>query len=124
ARPGQGEPVALHVEALHQVQVGRVPVVVVAGRVTGGAVGDPAAGVAERVPDGRTPPVLVHRALDLVRGGRHAPQEPGREAAYRRAVGRRGAGVRAPDAAGEGRHGQAAERGGAQELAAGEVERR
>jgi hypothetical protein len=77
ARPGEGEPVPADAQVGHQRHVLPVPVVVVAGHVAGAAVGDAAGLVRERVPDGWTPPVLAHRALDLVRRGGHAPPEVG-----------------------------------------------
>src|SRR5439155_21469600 len=69
ARPGDGEPVRVDAEAPHHRDVLRPAVVVVAGHVAGVAVVDGAGYAAERVPDGRSPAVLGHRALDLVRGG-------------------------------------------------------
>jgi hypothetical protein len=74
-RPRDGQVVGVHAEPGHQRDVLRVPVVVVAGHVAGTAVGDATRLVREGVPDGRSLAVLVHRALDLVRGRGDAPAE-------------------------------------------------
>ena len=74
-RPGDGEPVRPDAELAHQRDVLGPAVVVVAGDVAGVAVVDGAGHPAERVPDRRGSPVLGRRALDLVRGGGHAPDE-------------------------------------------------
>jgi hypothetical protein len=80
-RPGDGEAVRVEVEGLHQAQVLGGAVVVVAGDVAGVVAVDLAGGMGEGVPDGRGPAVLVHRALDLVRGGGRSPDEIGGKSA-------------------------------------------
>lgn len=75
ARPRDREPVGVDAEVPHERDVLGPPVVVVAGDVAGVAVADAARRVRERVPDGRSSPVLGRRALDLVRGGGDAPAE-------------------------------------------------
>ena len=77
--PGDREPVRLQAQLGHQRDVVAVAVVVVARHVAGVPADDPARGVAEGVPDRRGAAVLGRRALDLVRGGRRAPEEAGRE---------------------------------------------
>ncbi len=79
ARPGDGEPVSAGVQLGRQGDVLLEPVVVVARDVPGVAVRGPPGLVAERVPDRPAFPVLAGRALDLVGGGRHTPQESRRE---------------------------------------------
>ena len=78
--PGDGEAVAAHPEVAHQVEVLGVAVVVVGGDVTGVAVAGAPGVAAEGVPDRLAAPVLLGRALDLVRGGGRAPAEVVREA--------------------------------------------
>ena len=78
-RPGDREPVRRDPEVAHERHVGAVAVVVVGRDVAVVAVVALARRVAERVPDGRSAPVLVDRALDLVRRGRDAPEEVRRE---------------------------------------------
>ena len=72
--PGDREAVGVDAQPLQQVEVLARAVVVVARDVAAVSLDD-AAVAAERVPDRRRPAVEVRRALDLVRGGRHAPDE-------------------------------------------------
>ncbi len=95
ARPRDGEAVRLDAERLHQLHVAFVEVIVVIGHVAVGVAHDLAGRMREGVPDGRPAPVLLDRALDLIRRGRRAPQEAGRERAQRVALrGGRGATLR------------------------------
>ncbi len=99
ARPRDREPVGLEPEALHERDVLRHAVVVVARDLAGVAVRDLARGRGEGVPDGLAAAVLLGRALDLVArgggaeeealgegelGGRHAHEPTGRAAPRRR----------------------------------------
>ena len=78
-RPGDREAVGAQAQLAHERDVLPVAGVVVAGDVAGVAVQHPPRRVAEDVPDRRPPAVRVGAALDLVRRGRRAPGEPGRE---------------------------------------------
>ena len=78
-RPGDAEAIRLEPELLHQVEVLRPAVVVVAGNVPGVAVLGHAGRVTEAVPDRLAAAVLVDGALDLVRGRGGPPQEISRE---------------------------------------------
>ncbi len=73
--PGDGEAVRAEPQVLHQRHVVAVAVVVVDSDVTGVPAGRLPGGVAEGVPDRGRAAVLAHRALDLVRRGRGAPEE-------------------------------------------------
>src|SRR5690606_38811116 len=106
--PGDGEAVGGQPQLRHQRDVLAVAVVVVDGYVTGVPAGRPARGVAEGVPDGRGPSVLPHRTLDLVRGGRGAPEEDGRKGSR----GHRRCGVRHGSAPIGGRGGPTSQRTG------------
>src|SRR5690606_16441490 len=75
ARPGDGEAVGADAQFGEDVQVLFQAVVVVAGQVTGVAVGHQAGGVGEGVPDGRPAAVLVPGTLHLVGGRGRTPQE-------------------------------------------------
>ena len=81
ARPGDREAVGLDAQRRHQVQVLAPAVVVVARDVAGVAARHRARAAAERVPDRLAAPVLVDRALDLVRGHGDAEAEAERERA-------------------------------------------
>src|SRR5262249_23140545 len=81
--PGDGETVGPHAQLRHQPDILGPAVVVVASDVAGAAVHDPPRLVAERVPDGRSPTVLGHGALDLVCRGGYAPPEVGWERWHR-----------------------------------------
>ena len=78
-RPGDAEAIRLEPDLLHQVEVLRPAVVVVAGDVAGVAVLDHARRVAEAVPDRLAAAVLGDGALDLVGGRGGPPQEVSRE---------------------------------------------
>ena len=78
-RPRRREAVGAEVERPHQGDVLRHPVVVVAGDVTGVATDHGAGHPGELVPDRGPAAVLGGGALDLVRRGRGAPPEVGRE---------------------------------------------
>ena len=75
ARPGDREPIPLHAQALHQLNVFFVPVVVVVGHIAVGVVCDLSRRVRKRVPDRRSPAVLGGGAFNLVRRRCRAPQE-------------------------------------------------
>ncbi len=79
-RPRDGEPVGGQAQLREQIEVFLEPVIVIAGDVTGVAVCHRAGHPAECVPDRPSPAVFVRGALDLVRGGRRAEEEPGRKA--------------------------------------------
>ena len=78
-RPGHAEAIRLEPDLLHQVEILRPAVVVVAGDVPGVAVLGHAGRVTEAVPDRLAAPVLGDGALDLVRGRGGPPQEISRE---------------------------------------------
>src|SRR5262249_19763255 len=82
-RPGDGEPIGVRAETLHQRDVLLVPVVVVVSDVAGVIVLDVPGSVAIGIPDRQALAVLVPRALDLVRGRADAPVEAVRELAGR-----------------------------------------
>lgn len=73
ARPRNGEAEGGQVHCFHEVDVGRVEVVRVVSHVARLPAGRLVGSVAEHVPDGRLAAVLLHRALDLVRGCAGAP---------------------------------------------------
>src|SRR5919112_5968995 len=73
--PSDGEAVGSYAQAPHEFEVFFEAVVVVAGDVAGVAVQDVAWRMREGIPDRGSAPVLVYGALDLVGGGRGAPQE-------------------------------------------------
>ena len=77
--PGDREPVGAQPEVGHEGRVLPVPVVVVGRHLAGVPPGDPPRHPGEGVPDRGPPPPLGRRPLDLVRGGRRPPHEPGRE---------------------------------------------
>src|SRR5207237_991468 len=69
-RPADREAIRAEAELAHELDVLPPAVIVVAGDVAGLAGGDRAGAPAELIPDGRSLPVLVVRALELVcRGG-------------------------------------------------------
>ncbi len=74
-RPGDREAEGVEPELAHEAHVVRVAVVRIAGDAPAVAVRDLAGGRGEAVPDALASPVLVRRALDLVRGDRRAPRE-------------------------------------------------
>ena len=76
AGPGDREPVGPQAEVLHDRYVVAPQVVMVAGDVRNGAVGDLAGDGREAVPDGLAPAPLVAAPLDLLRGGGDAPEKP------------------------------------------------
>ncbi len=80
-RPGDREAVRVHAQLRQQCHVLAVAVVVVAGHRRRRAVLHSSRFGREGVPHGRL--ACVRRALDLVRRGRHAPEEAGREAGDR-----------------------------------------
>ena len=82
ARPRDREPVCVHAQLAEQLDVVAPAVVVVARDVAGAAAFDRAGRVRERVPDRRAAPVLVDRALDLIRRGRRAPEKAVRESLH------------------------------------------
>ena len=82
ARPGDREAERVEAELAHQRDVVAVAVVEVARDRAGVAVPHLAGRRAEAVPDALAAAVLVGRAFDLVRRGRRAPDEVGREAIY------------------------------------------
>ncbi len=79
ARPGDGEAVGAQAERLHQFDVLRPAVVVVAGDVAGVPLENVARRVGEAIPDRLPFAVLVPGALDLVRGRRRAPHKVARK---------------------------------------------
>ncbi len=79
AGPGEGEAVRADAEPRQQGDVLAVAVVVVAGDRGVAAVLDPAGLGGEDVPGGGRPAGFARSALDLLRGGGHAPQEVLRE---------------------------------------------
>src|SRR5262249_61187658 len=76
AGPGDGEPIRVGTEVLHQRHILFVPVIVVVCDVTCVAVLDLARCVRVRVPDRRTLAILIPRALDLIRRSARAPIKP------------------------------------------------
>ena len=80
-RPRHREPLGTEAQFAHQVGVGLVAVVVVAGHVGVAAVADLAGAVGEGVPDGPALAVGVPGPLHLVRGVGHPPGEVGSELA-------------------------------------------
>jgi len=74
-RPADREAIRVEAELAHEADVLRPAVIVVAGDVAGLAGGDRAGAPAELIPDGRSLPVLVVRALDLVCRGRGTKKE-------------------------------------------------
>ena len=79
ARPGETEPVGVNAQFLHERGVFRVPVVVVAGDLTGVPVEDPPGLGHERVPTGGPPAVFGDGSLDLVGGGGNPPHKVARK---------------------------------------------
>ena len=77
--PGHREAVRGQAQLRHHRHVVAVAVVVVVGDVAGLAARRLAGRMAEGVPDRGRTAVLPHRPLDLVRGGRRAPEKGGRE---------------------------------------------
>ena len=77
--PGDREAVRRQAQVRHQGHVVAVAVVMVDSDVTGLAGGGLARCVTEGVPDGGRTAVLPHGPLDLVGGGRGAPEEAGRK---------------------------------------------
>src|SRR5690606_9228273 len=80
--PSEGEPVRADPQPGEQFQVLGPAVVVVACDVAGLAFGDLSRRVAEGVPDGRSAPVLVYGAFDLIGRGRGPPDEVRRKALH------------------------------------------
>ena len=76
ARPGRGKPVGRNAETLHERDVLRVAMVVVAGHITGVSVYHFAGSVTEGVPNAGSAAVLRNGALDLIARGGRAPNEP------------------------------------------------
>ncbi len=79
--PGDREPVRIDAQLSHERDILAIAMVVIVRDVPGITVADLPGSVGVGVPDRRTLPVLPSRALDLIRGGRHAPPEPLRERA-------------------------------------------
>ena len=75
ARPGDGKPVGLQVQGLHDLDVLGPAVVAVAGDVAGVAALGLARRMAEGIPDGRPTPVLKRAALYLIRCGSRTPNK-------------------------------------------------
>ena len=73
--PCDREPVGIDPDLGHQCDVLGITVVVVHRLIAGMAIGCLARGVGEGVPDGRSPPIFGHGALDLIGSGGHAPKE-------------------------------------------------
>ncbi len=88
ARPADAEAIGARPEVGQQPDVLWVAVVVVAGDVARGAVGDGARLAGEGVPDRRSSAVLGRCSLDLVGGGGEAPGEVSRERSGRVGLGR------------------------------------
>src|SRR5262245_7836988 len=76
ARPGDGEPIRVRAEVLHQRDILLIAMIVVVCDVAGIAVLDVAWCVGIGVPDRGTLAIFIPRALDLVRGRAGAPKEP------------------------------------------------
>ena len=81
ARPGDGEPVGLHPEPLHELNVLGVAMVLIHRDVAGIAMRDTPGLVRVGVPHGGLAPVFLGGAFYLVSGGGAAPKERIREAA-------------------------------------------
>src|SRR5262245_15897441 len=81
ARPGDGEPIRVDADVLHQRNVFLVPVVMIVGDVAGIVVLYVPWLVRIRVPDREALAVLIPRTLDLIRRGADAPVEALRECA-------------------------------------------
>ena len=75
ARPGDREPVVLHAHFLHERDVFAEAMVMVAGDVAGMSLEDLARLMREAIPYARALAVFVRRALDLIGGGRRAPDK-------------------------------------------------
>ena len=75
ARPGNREPVRLQMHLFQQCNILCPAMVAVAGDVPGIAVPCFARHMAEGIPDGQSPAILLHCALDLIGCGRRAPDE-------------------------------------------------
>ena len=75
ARPGNREPVRLQMHLFQQCNILCPAMVAVAGDVPGIAVPCFARHMAEGIPDGQPPAILLHCALDLIGCGRRAPDE-------------------------------------------------
>ena len=75
ARPGNREPVRLQVHLLQQCNILCPAVVAVAGDVPGITVPGFSWRMAEGIPDGQSPAILLHCALDLIGCGCRAPDE-------------------------------------------------
>ena len=75
ARPGNREPVRLQVHLFQQCNILCPAMVAVAGDVPGIAVPCFARHMAEGIPDGQSPTILLHCALDLIGCGCRAPDE-------------------------------------------------
>jgi hypothetical protein len=75
AAPRDAEAVGVEPQVAHQLDVAGIPPVVVAGDVAGLAARDHAGSVGEAMPVAGAGAVGERRALDLVGGGRSAPEE-------------------------------------------------
>ena len=79
ARHANREPVCVHAEIAHELEIVLPAVVEIVGLVSGVAIQHAARGVREHIPDRRRAAVFVHRAFDLVGGSRGAELEALRE---------------------------------------------
>ncbi len=79
ARPRDREPEGSQAKRLEQVEIGLAPVVEVARDVPRVAASHLPGCVAERIPDGRSAPILARGPFDLVSGGRCSPEEARRK---------------------------------------------
>jgi len=75
-RPGNGEPIDLEAEILHEVEVGTVAVVMIARHAAVIAVCGLPRGAGKPIPDGLAFPVFVLRPFDLICSSRRPPDEP------------------------------------------------
>ena len=80
-RPGHREAIRVQAEVGHERDVLPIPVVVIAGDVSGVAVPHPTRGVGEPVPDAFAASVVAGRPLHLVGRRRGSPDEVRRESA-------------------------------------------
>src|SRR5262245_23069493 len=76
ARPGDGKPIRVRAEVLHQRHVFLVSMIVIVCDVAGIVVLDVARRVRVGVPNRGALAILIPRAFDLVRGRAGAPKEP------------------------------------------------
>lgn len=73
ARPRDRQPVGLEADLRQQPHVFLVAMIVIAGDIAGLVLPYPALLTGHHVPDGKPLAILIPRAFDLVRGGRHPP---------------------------------------------------